>query len=896
MFLNFQIICDETSSYIFERGYGMKRALVVFVVFLFVASLSVGVFAAGAVPSDVLSATESVVRILAEYSDGYGTGSGFVIKSDSESTLIATNYHVVEDNPHSISVWISDEETITAKILAYTDQKDMCILELAYPISLAALRFADVAEQGEAVYAVGFPAAADYLSDTEAHTSAEATITDGIISAVRESTVSGYGTAVKILQINAAINPGNSGGPLFNSKGEVVGINTYGIGASQGIFGAIDVSELKAFMADNNVAIAPVKDEVKESPMALYIVIAAIALAACVVGTIIILKKRRLKVAKKNTSAAISLRTYMEKHPEGIDRNDAVSMLMPVALKLRDLHNDGKSHLQVSPDSIYVSPVGAELHKPTDSEAARYTSGYAAPEVYKGTAAGNLSDIYSFCAVLSYAISGVHPENSLSRHNESTDAEVVEGAFATDELVSILDKGMALSVEERYETMQEIIIKLSPFNVKAFVAESVPSDSSVEVAPTKKKKSRIPKLAIVGVAIIVVLGAVFGVYWGNYSKAVSYVDAGDYKKAKDCLLAYDLTQKHDPELISYIEANELLAARKYNDAKSAFEALGEYRDAAELVNEADYRHAAQYADANDFQSALDMYTLLSEKGYKDSADKVNDTNYRLGIYTLHELENYSDAYEIFSALNEDGYEKAEEMCNETQYLWAWEYADNEEYIKAYNKFITIEDYSDVDEVLEELSEVLYLEGQLAYQDGRYSDALERFVCIPEYSRSKDYILLLCVREVDSTRTLSEDAVLSIIGYRSWLPFGETGKVFTYKNQVNELISLFYFEDAAELLLLNQNIAEEFLLGKWKSNGGYYSFEMEEDGGISYMNLPFYTTYEYAHKYYYIENGEVRLYENDSSKYKVQFTFTLLAPDCMEVFCHKNNSTEILYFG
>lgn len=111
-------------------------------------------------------------------------------------------------------------------------------MKLAQPISLVPLPFAkSSATQGDAVYAVGFPAKADYLSDKEAHTSADATITDGIVSAIRETTISGHSTPLKLLQINAAINPGNSGEPLFNVSGEIVGINTYGINDSQGIFG-----------------------------------------------------------------------------------------------------------------------------------------------------------------------------------------------------------------------------------------------------------------------------------------------------------------------------------------------------------------------------------------------------------------------------------------------------------------------------------------------------------------------------------------------------------------------------------------------------------------------------------------------------------------------------------
>lgn len=235
----------------------MKKAYRVILSFLLMMSLAVTVLAVTAVPDAVLKAKSSVVRVLAEYPEGYATGSGFVIKSNREETLIATNYHVVEGNPYSISIWVGENERVTASVAAHTSQKDMCILRLTYPVEINPVSLsADGAKQGAAVYAVGFPSDADDLSDKEAHTAADATITDGIVSALREVTVSGYGTPVKILQINAAINPGNSGGPLFDEKGAVVGINTYGIADSQGIFGAISVSELMQFAQDSGIVLS----------------------------------------------------------------------------------------------------------------------------------------------------------------------------------------------------------------------------------------------------------------------------------------------------------------------------------------------------------------------------------------------------------------------------------------------------------------------------------------------------------------------------------------------------------------------------------------------------------------------------------------------------------------
>ena len=215
-------------------------------------------YAATAVPEKVIDATDSVVRILAKYSDGHATGTGFVIKNDKNGTLILTNYHVVEDNPHSISVWADDEELVNAEILAFTSQKDICVLKLSQKIPLKPVALSNNSPKlGEAVFAVGFPAAADSLSDTEAHTSEDATITDGIISALRKVTITQDGSAVKILQISAAINSGNSGGPLFNSNGKVIGVNTYGITDAQGIFGAIDVSEINVFLNEQGISVKP---------------------------------------------------------------------------------------------------------------------------------------------------------------------------------------------------------------------------------------------------------------------------------------------------------------------------------------------------------------------------------------------------------------------------------------------------------------------------------------------------------------------------------------------------------------------------------------------------------------------------------------------------------------
>ena len=246
------------------------------------------------VPSPVLEARGSVVRIIAEYADSTASGSGFIIANSHTDTFIATNAHVVEDNPYSITIW-TDSGEVSADIYEFAKNKDLCILRLAYPIKGAALTLSpNTAKPGDPVYAVGFPGAADDFSDTMAHGGEEATVTDGIVSAIRNVTLTYYGASVELLQMNAAINPGNSGGPLFDTQGRVVGISTYGAVDSQGIFGAISVSELIPLMTQRNI---PVNAAENTFSTGLWIAVAVIGMAV-----IVLLVTLAFKRQKKGTS------------------------------------------------------------------------------------------------------------------------------------------------------------------------------------------------------------------------------------------------------------------------------------------------------------------------------------------------------------------------------------------------------------------------------------------------------------------------------------------------------------------------------------------------------------------------------------------------------------------
>ncbi len=137
-------------------------------------------------------------------------GSGFIINS---SGILVTNNHVVKD-AKTISVTLSDGQSYPAKIIGTDPKTDLAVLKISagHPLPYVELgKSADV-EPGEWVVAMGNPFGLD------------GTVTAGIVSALGRDI--GDGPYDKFIQIDAPINEGNSGGPLFNQRGQVIGINT----------------------------------------------------------------------------------------------------------------------------------------------------------------------------------------------------------------------------------------------------------------------------------------------------------------------------------------------------------------------------------------------------------------------------------------------------------------------------------------------------------------------------------------------------------------------------------------------------------------------------------------------------------------------------------------------
>lgn len=155
-------------------------------------------------------------------------GSGFIIDKEG---YILTNRHVVQD-AFEIDVTTSDGLGYKASLVGLARMTDLALLRIKPDRRLQAAKFGDSdrLQMGEQVIAIGNPFGLG------------TTVTSGIVSALNRDL--SFSMFDSFIQTDAAINHGNSGGPLFNRKGEVVGVNTayYSGGVEKGGFIGIGYS------------------------------------------------------------------------------------------------------------------------------------------------------------------------------------------------------------------------------------------------------------------------------------------------------------------------------------------------------------------------------------------------------------------------------------------------------------------------------------------------------------------------------------------------------------------------------------------------------------------------------------------------------------------------------
>ncbi|MHC4274094.1 MAG: S1C family serine protease [Planctomycetota bacterium] len=181
-----------------------------------------------------------------------GVGSGVLLNADGYAV---TNAHVIQGETNlRVTVWIplpdgSLQRTVIedVEIVAVNGHLDLALIAIPRTPQIGAFVFApleveETIETGQTVFAIGNPLGL------------ERTLSQGVISTTQRSF-----DGLTYIQTDAAVNPGNSGGPLFNTRGEVVGITNMGILFGEGLNFAIPARYVKDFLR-NREAFAYDKD------------------------------------------------------------------------------------------------------------------------------------------------------------------------------------------------------------------------------------------------------------------------------------------------------------------------------------------------------------------------------------------------------------------------------------------------------------------------------------------------------------------------------------------------------------------------------------------------------------------------------------------------------------
>lgn len=185
--------------------------------------------------SSVPELVDKLLPVVVKIETNCGVGSGFIADT---SGIIITNYHVIEGASEIFVKFAEDVRTRIKNILRIDAIHDFAIIEVdpppSYPLKTSPMGDSDSLRIGEEVIVIGNPLG-----------KFEKTVSKGIISAFRREE--------NLIQMTAPISPGSSGGPVFNIKGEIIGISVLGVMDAQNINFFVPINFIKSCLIPSPV-------------------------------------------------------------------------------------------------------------------------------------------------------------------------------------------------------------------------------------------------------------------------------------------------------------------------------------------------------------------------------------------------------------------------------------------------------------------------------------------------------------------------------------------------------------------------------------------------------------------------------------------------------------------
>jgi hypothetical protein len=384
-----------------------------------------------------------------------------------------------------------------------------------------------------------------------------------------------------------------------------------------------------------------------------------------------------------------------------------------------------------------------------------------------------------------------------------------------------------------------------------------------EDGTVKRKRGGLLAALAVLVALALAAGGFYLYAKRTCGKALELADALEFQQASETFRGIPLNEKLFSIESEYIAAGELTAKGDYEAAAGAFKALGIYREAPAALKQTRYLQAAQVLENGEYINAAERFAALGD--YRDSADRAFEAK-MMRADALADGGNYESAKELLVVLADEGYEKARKALVDAYKQCAADYAEKGQYSKAYKEILELqsEQGADVDTLLGRYRKKAYESAVSSYRNLDYAAAKTQLLAIGDYDEAEDYLFLIEVHNQTSW-SISQAAVAT-----------------------ERLKTLILKEDAADLLMSDSELAEQFLLGDWEGSGYYLS--MGADSFLAY-DLPH---IDYG-DYYYIQNGVVLLYEEDNAyATKELFFIRVITVNCIQVYAYQDGQTYTLF--
>ncbi len=175
--------------------------------------------------ADFSGIIEDAIKGVVTVKTDVGQGTGFIISSEG---YIVTNEHIIK-GAKAAGIITYDGELHQVELIGKSEYMDIALLKISGSYDMLELADSDDVQIGEKVIAIGNPLGLQF------------SVSEGIVSGIHRP---GLNEMEVYIQTDAALNPGNSGGPLINKKGEVIGINNFKIGGTEGMGFALESNSI----------------------------------------------------------------------------------------------------------------------------------------------------------------------------------------------------------------------------------------------------------------------------------------------------------------------------------------------------------------------------------------------------------------------------------------------------------------------------------------------------------------------------------------------------------------------------------------------------------------------------------------------------------------------------